>query len=102
MLKNHGRLGFQIEAIPTQCSVRKFVNRLKFLYEPWREDINTICEEHFFLNAVNKEVKLMELEGNYVGNNELVGRGKGSSPVNDEEREQEMLTNAVKEKKNFL
>ena len=48
MLKNHGRLGFQIEAVPTQCSVRKFVNRLKFLYEPWREDINAIHGEHFF------------------------------------------------------
>ena len=39
----------------------------------------------------------MELEGNNVDNNSnLSGRGRGSGVVNDEEREQEMLTNAVK------
>ena len=97
MLKNHGRLGFQIEAVPTQCSVRKFVNRLKFLYEPWREDINAIHEEHFFLNAVNKEVKLMELHDIDRTDGDLVGEGKAStSKYNEEKEQEEILTNAVK------
>ena len=54
-----------------------------------------ICEEHFFVNAVNKQLDLSDLHYNY--GDELVGRGKTKDNIrNDEKNEQEIITNAVK------